>query len=401
MNTPRTPLPEYATGGSYRALRSRIADGAPPRDCRYDQVIALTSPELTWSRLWEIVHTTLERHDYSPSTLRLYRCVLRAFFRSAPDAPADVTRDAVHNHLSNLAQRHMSASWSAMSLSVLRTVFDKLGGLAVTTSFRTPKRPRRLPDILSRDEIHRLLSAAPTTRDQLLLGLLYGCGLKPSEAVRLTWGNVDLSRSTLSVTFARQTRQRTLPLPDDLIPVLRTGIERCPPGDFIFQGRVAGTHLSTRMLERIVRDAAKTADIVKPVSAMILRHTFAVHCLEAGETVRAVQEALGHQSVETTRVYEQCVLPEDTRSPIDILQQLQGPTPPKVAQENGAAQTTTEHPLPTAPTRFDLPPAVEPFELPFQSAPSPTSRAAAFYTLLKTHILGRFLGARRHSIRSG
>ncbi len=78
-----------------------------------------------------------------------------------------------------------------MNIPVLRSVFDKLGGLSIACHFVTPKRPLPLPEILSSNEVRRVLAAAPSTRNQLLLGLLYGCGLKVSEACRLKWADVD------------------------------------------------------------------------------------------------------------------------------------------------------------------------------------------------------------------
>ena len=124
-----------------------------------------------------------------------------------------------------------------MNISVLRTVFDKLGGQAITTRLRTPKRPQPLPHILSPGEARRLLAAAATTRDQLLLGLMYGCGLKVGELCRLRWADLDVAGGHLRVPFARGTRERFLSIPEELLPVLRTGAECCPADDYIFQGR--------------------------------------------------------------------------------------------------------------------------------------------------------------------
>ncbi len=168
-----------------------------------------------------------------------------------------------------------------MNISVLRSVFDKLGGMSITTHFVTPKRPSHLPEILSRGEIRSILAAAPTTRDQLLLGLMYGCGLKVGEVCRLRWSHVDTKNNNISVLYARQSKARTLDIPPDLLPVLELGKSQCSAEDYLFQGRFAGRHLSTRMAELILRKAVRSTDILKTVTCMVLRHSYAVHCIEA------------------------------------------------------------------------------------------------------------------------
>jgi site-specific recombinase XerD len=307
--------------------------------------------------------------------------VLRGFYRRARCAPASVTAAAIRDHVNGLVADHYSWTWIGMNISVLRSVFDKLAGQALTNHLSTPKRPMRLPDILSPGEVRQILAAAVTTRDQLLLGLLYGCGLKVTEVCGLKWADVDMERSAIRVRHARDNRERTLDLPPELLPVLKMGHSRCPGDDYIFQGRIAGTHLSTRMAQLVVRNAAKSAGTLKTVTCMSLRHAFAVHCLENGDSARALQEALGHESIETTLLYERCILPEGATSPLDSMRQPEKDQPPP------------------RPDLFQQPISVDAMELPFREESS-GNRARDFYELLKTHILGRFLCRRRLTPRS-
>jgi len=401
--------PCYPGGRPYFGLHSAAAGDRRPRGCRQDQIIALTSTDLGWPRFWEIIAGQLDRHAYSETSRELYRSVLRGFYKRVRCAPAAATDDMIRDHLNGLVAEHYSWNWIGMNISVLRTVFDKLGGQRITTRFATPKRPQHLPEILSRGEVCEVLSAATTTRDQLLLGLMYGCGLKVGEVCRLTWAEVDPHDSQLRVVSCRGTQHRTLPIPSELLPVLKAGVERCPPEDYIFQGRIAGTHLSTRMAQLILRRAVKSTDILKPVTCITLRHTFAVHCLEEGGSIRALQEALGHKTIDTTLLYEDCILPPGVASPLDKLKQ------------QAAAQTAEPDPLPGKPasretlpgpqprgaelfTRlFTRPLSVDALELPFSSRVERSSLRGAgeFYRLLKTHLFGRFLGQRRATIRPG
>jgi len=392
----RRDIPCYANGLPYRAAHSPHCCLPRPRDCRRDQIIALTSPSLTWARLWQIASAELSRRGYGAQTVQMYRWVLRRFLQFSRRRPSCITPELVKNYLGRLAEEETSWNWIGMNISVLRTVFDKLGGLSVTRGLRTPKRPRRLPEILSREEALRLLAAAPSTRAQMLLGLLYGCGLKVGEACRMKWQDVDVLQQRLRVSFARGSRERFLEIPPDLLPVLRLGVKRCAPGDYVFQGRQAGKPLSVRAAELIVRKARESAGIIKPVTAMSLRHAFAVHCLENAESIRAVQEALGHKSVETTRVYEECVVPESVVSPIDRLKRRQEP---KSGAEPNRPAEPPKRSEPVNGELFEAPLDIEPLDLPFRDNTSfnPISLATDFYRMLRTHVVHRFLGMRRAS----
>jgi len=319
---------------------------------------------------------------------------MRKFYRFIRTYPAKANEAVAHHYVKELVRQRASWGWIAMNISVLRTVFDKLGGRSITRHLVTPKRPAHLPEILSFDEVRDILEAAPTTRDQLLLGLMYGCGLKVGEVCRLTWADVDTEAGTLRVRFAGGTRERILDVPAELLPVLALGRSRCPESDYVFQGRITGTHLSIRMAELILRKAAAATSILKTVTCMTLRHSFAVHCLERGDSPRALQEALGHQSIDTTLLYDRCILPRNVVSPLDALRQREA-GPSADSEERADAQPAAE----TKPL-FEQPLAVDGLELPFRSV---TGRdiALEFYRLLETCIRGRFLCKRRATARTG
>ena len=172
----------YAYAGmQYRPIRSRFAPESarltgPCPEC----VTALHSNQTTWPHFWKIVQDELRQSRYGTSTLKVYRQVLRSLKRTCRH-PAEITEQYAEEYIDTLVDNHCSWAWVSLSISVLRTVFDKLGGRSVTKTMRTPKRPLHLPTILSRNEVGRTLSSAPTIRDRLLLGLMYGCGLKVIE----------------------------------------------------------------------------------------------------------------------------------------------------------------------------------------------------------------------------
>jgi integrase/recombinase XerD len=388
--------PCYANGERYRPLYSTQSQHPRPFGYHNEQVIALTSLQLDWPRFWEICVDQLKRHGYGPSTTELYRYVLRSFYKHDSLRPAAIDAASVQSYIHSLVDKHYSGSWISMNISILRTLFDKLSGQNVTAHLVAPKRPERLPEILSPREVREILASAPTTRDQLLLGLMYGCGLKVGELCRLTWADVDAEQGALRVCYARGTRQRTLDLPPDLLPVLKLGSSRCPQGDYIFQGRVEGTHLSTRMVELILRRAAEATSTLKTVTCMTLRHSYAVHCIEQGDSVRAVQEALGHASIDTTQRYEDCILPKNVISPLAALRQREA----EAACIDADHLPEREPPEHTSEALFDEPLSTTGLELPFRDN-STDSPAVQFYHLLKARILGRFLCRRGATARAG
>jgi len=270
----------------------------------------------------------------------------------------------------DLVRRRCSSDWLAGNISVLRTVFDKIGGLAVMQGFVTPKRATRLPEILSIEEVKRILQAATTLRDQLLLGLMYGCGLKVGEACALVWGDVHVGDGTLCVRYARGLRVRELRIPMELHPILAEGVRRCDPDDYVFRGACEESHLTTRAAGAIVRKTAEASGVLKVVTGTTLRNTFAAHSLEGGATFREVQEMLGHEQVETTMIHLQCMRPSDTALPVS--------TP----EEGGVFGDSLLSDVEGATV----------LDLPFHTEDA--SPAASFYRALKMQIAKGFLALR-------
>ena len=289
-----------------------------------------------WPSFWQQVQTELRKVHFQGSTLKVYRQVLRGFSRFARTPPARTTSRDVMDYLGHLVTGDhrplpsdlrspsstlcppTSAAWLSVNISVLRTSLDKLGGLSVTEGVRTPKRPRRLPEFLKPAQAACIIEAAPTLRDRLLLGLLYGCGLKVGETCGLRWSDVDLSTGRVRVSFAAATRQRWVEYPEALTPVLKAGVVACEPSQYIFAGAVSAKPLTTRMAERVLKKAVRAAGLPETITCMTLRHAYAIERLRAGVPVHELRERLGHESIETTLEYVRCI-PKEVVSPAERL----------------------------------------------------------------------------------
>jgi len=190
------------------------------------------------------------------------------------------------------------------------------------------KKEKRLPVILSKEEIWRMLTSAKLLKHRILLGLLYGCGLRCFEARNVRLRDLDFDRKRLHVVQGKGKKDRYLPLSGHLIRGLRAYIEADQPGDWLFNGqpveRSGGdfdSRYSQRGVQWAVKQAAKQAGIRKDVHVHTLRHTFATHLLEDGLDIITVKNLMGHVRIQTTMEYLHVARsnPQRAFSPLDTL----------------------------------------------------------------------------------
>ena len=172
----------YADGRPYRWPRARF-DPLPFKPVTAPPLLDLRRRAVDWPGFWAVIDRELIRLRFQRGTRKVYRQVLRGFRafqdrtpRAGGVGPGRATAQAVRDYLLGRSARP-SASWLSVRLSVLRTALDKFGGLSVTEGLVTPRRRFGLGTILSAAEVGRMIESAPTLRDRLLVGLLYGCGL--------------------------------------------------------------------------------------------------------------------------------------------------------------------------------------------------------------------------------
>jgi site-specific recombinase XerD len=186
-------------------------------------------------------------------------------------------------------------------------------------------RAEKLPVILSRQEIWRMLKGAQLLKHRILIGLLYGCGLRCQEVRSLQLKHLDFDRKLLHVVQSKGNKDRYLPLSLHLIRGIRTYVSLERPKTFLFEGsgNPEGKGFDSRYSQRGVQWAVKTvarqAGILKDVHTHMLRHSFATHLLEDGVNILSVQKLMGHQNIESTLVYlHVCHTPDQLpQSPLD------------------------------------------------------------------------------------
>jgi len=205
--------------------------------------------------------------------------------------------EVVRKGLSVSYQRQLINAIKLFYGSFLRTRFDV--GLLVL-----PRKERKLPKVISLQEVQSILRALTNQKHRTALLLLYACGLRRSELLQLTIQDVDSSRSLLHVRQSKGRKDRSVPLPAKLIEAVRSYYKVYRPEHYLFEGQSgAGSQWSAKSLEQVLRQAVEKSGIQRRVNLHMLRHSYATHQLEAGVNLRYIQEILGHSSPLTTQIY--------------------------------------------------------------------------------------------------
>lgn len=264
----------------------------------------------------------LTRRNYGARTIRAYVAAVAAIARHYKKPPDRLTAGEVRSWQLGLRERGLSFSTYNTHSCALRFFFRfvDVRGDDLTTLVPFARKERRLPAILSQDEVRALLRAVENGRDRVMITLAYACGLRVSELASLRVGDVDGARKLLHIHAGKGRKDRLVPLSDSLLNLLREYWRVYRPREWLFVGERGG-HVHDRTVQRAVRDAARDAGVKKKVTPHTLRHCFATHMLEAGVDVRTVQSMLGHTSIGTTIRYHHVArhVVTATRSPLDIL----------------------------------------------------------------------------------
>ena len=272
----------------------------------------------------------LKIRGYQPNTIKSYRNRLQQFFRWFDFLPHDVVREDIREYLEFIVDADLN-SLVGTSLAVFRTAFDKMCGNDVTLGLVTPRPSKYIPVVLSREEVQRMISAADRRRDKLLIGLLYGAGVRVSEVTKLRARDLDFDRGEIRIRRGKGRKDRMVLLPKTFRPILKTVVQQRCPEDFIFPSPMRhNRHISSRTAQRVIKRVAAIAGIAKIVTPHALRHSFACHALENGMDIRYIQQQLGHANLETTTIYTRLARPNKSanQSPLDVTQGLCPTTQP-------------------------------------------------------------------------
>lgn len=180
---------------------------------------------------------------------------------------------------------------------------------------------KKLPVILNRDEVTKILSVPSNIKHKAILMLIYSAGLRVGEVIKLKLEDIDSQRKLIHIMDAKGRKDRYTLLSDAALETLRAYCKEYRPSKWLFPGQDKDRHITTRTVEKIFSNACREAGILKEVSVHSLRHSFATHLLESGVDLRYIQEILGHKSSKTTEIYTHVSTKDMSRikSPLDSL----------------------------------------------------------------------------------
>jgi integrase/recombinase XerD len=267
---------------------------------------------------------------FAPKTQHDYLQRVKNFTIHLGRSPETASSEDVRRYQLHLTASGVGVPTVNQTVSTLRFFFKVTLGrpdLVERTAF--VREPRKLPVVLSPDEVARLLDAAPGLKYRAALSVAYGAGLRVSEVTALKIGDIDSKRMVIRVEQGKGRKDRYVMLSPHLLELLRAWWKAARPQGWLFPGRDRVQPMTTRQLNRACHTAADMAGIGKPVSMHTLRHSFATHLLEQNIDIRVIQVLLGHAKLDTTALYARVATKtiQQVMSPLDRIAPMQAEPP--------------------------------------------------------------------------
>ncbi len=246
----------------------------------------------------------MQLRNYSPETIKGYVNFLAQFARYFRRSPLVLTPEHARQYQLHLLEKKVSWSTFNQSVCALRFLYGTtLGRKDYIPRLPFGKKPRKIPVVLSRDEVLKLLQCILSRKQRMLLTTMYATGMRVGEAVRLRVADIDSRRMTILVACGKGDKQRLVPLSQKLLTELRLFWKTHRNPVWLFPSRRPDRPLSAASPGRTVQRAKLRAGFKRRFSTHALRHTFATELLEAGVDLFSIQKILGHRSLSTTACY--------------------------------------------------------------------------------------------------
>lgn len=257
------------------------------------------------SELIENYSKLLHIKNYAIQTEKSYLHHLNLFLDYVKNSKVtDVNSNVLLNYFNNLKQgKQFSYSSMKQSLAAIRFLYlDVLKKEIDFDFFIKMKKPNSLPNVLTINEVKKIISSIDNLKHKAIISTIYSCGLRISEAVNLEIKDIDSSAMTIKIVNAKGKNDRYVMLSPKLLELLREYFIEYKPKKYLFVGQF-GDYYLPRSIQQIFNKAVKVAGIKKRVTVHSLRHSFASHLLDNGTDIRFIQELLGHKHLSTTQIY--------------------------------------------------------------------------------------------------
>lgn len=259
----------------------------------------------------------LRLRNYSPKTCKAYLLYIKDYIIFSRKNKIKNKQKAIEEFLLDKYKRKQSPQTINLALNAVKFLYTEILNSPQKIDLKFAKRNKKLPIVLSRNEIKKIIKATDNPKYKLMISLGYGCGLRVSEVINLRVADLDIDQLVVHIKGAKGKKDRISVLPEKLQNDLRNIIAGKSANDFVFTSNRGGK-LTTTSLQKMFRKSLARVKISKPATFHSLRHSFATHLLENGTDMRYVQELLGHSNIRTTQIYTQVTNPKlkNIKSPL-------------------------------------------------------------------------------------
>lgn len=261
----------------------------------------------------------LRLRGYSSKTAKAY-CGQVDRFVAYATMHASISHDEMISAFTlSLLDRKCSSSYVNQAISAVRFFYRHVLNIHQPASYVRPKKEKKLPDVLTLNNILKLFKSVPNLKHKAILYLTYSSGLRVGEVVRLRMQDIDIERRTVRIKQGKGKKDRYSLLSDSAYDMVMSYVKEQKPNGWLFPGQVPGRHLAERSVQKMFEHALESSGLGKKASVHSLRHSFATHLLEKGIDLRYIQQLLGHANIRTTEIYTHVSVKDISRirSPLD------------------------------------------------------------------------------------
>ena len=264
------------------------------------------------------IEQELRLRNYSRKTIKSYLLCLVDYFRYIKNVTRNPDITLIKKYLLEKQDKRQSSQTVNLYLHAIKYFYREIFKSNVSIDLKFAKTPSKLPIVLSRNEIEKIIDAIDNKKHRLLISLSYGAGLRVSEAINLKIKDINLAELTIHLKDAKGKKDRITIFPEKLKTDLVNIMALRDKDDYVFESNRLGK-LTERTAQKIFENALKNAKLTKDATFHSLRHSFATHLLENGVDVRYVQELLGHANIRTTQIYTKVTNPsiKKIKSPLE------------------------------------------------------------------------------------
>ncbi|OPX26871.1 MAG: hypothetical protein B1H05_01550 [Candidatus Cloacimonas sp. 4484_140] len=266
---------------------------------------------------------TLKLKNYSVPTIKTYRLHFQRFLNYYSETKLEnITHEQIRQYLFYLVEeKKYSTSAQNQAINSIKFYYEKVLGKPVEKYYvPRPRKEKKLPEVLSEEEVTRILKQIKNLKHKCIIYLIYSAGLRLTEVVHLKISDIQSDRKQIFIRSAKGNKDRYVILSDKILKLLKKYYKEYKPTIWLFENQ-PGNQYSRRSIQKIFKKAVTNAGVKKHATIHTLRHSFATHLLEHGTDLRYIQELLGHKSSRTTEIYTHITHTAKNKivSPLDIL----------------------------------------------------------------------------------